>query len=115
MGFTMYIWNAEGLRVACDPADLTVVVGDGQPVTHSVPLLANERYMTITNDGLEIIKMVINGTVVQYSVNGQGGASMPLYGQADYDIGEYLVPGDNTIEITAHGPGDGSARITIHD
>jgi len=111
------VTNGKGLVTKCDPVDFQLVRDDGRPVRHTFPLEVGEGYLHIDNSGLQNFTMNLNGTILVFSTKARGAGvyQIPAYGQVDYDLTEYLVAGQNSVEIKAVGQRGGSARIVIHD
>jgi hypothetical protein len=114
---TLRITNGIGLVTTCDPVDFELVRDNGRPVRHNFPLEVGEGYLHINNDGLQQITMNLNGSILRFSTTAQGAGvyQMPEFGEVNYDLTDYLVPDQNSVEITAVGRRGGSARIVIHD
>jgi hypothetical protein len=112
------IMNSTGLITVCDPVDFALIRGNGPPSTHSFPLNDREGFLRIENEGLREIFIEMNGNKLHFSINKGVGANaygMLEDGISEYDLTEFLVPGDNAVDIRAVGPPSGRARIVIHD
>jgi hypothetical protein len=111
------ITNGVGLVTICDPVDFWLVRGNDSPRSYTFPLNENEGYLRIDNNGLSEIRMDLNGNKLHFSVNGGNEAAydIPETGVVEYDLTEFLLSGENSVEIRAVGSPGGSARITLHD
>jgi len=112
------IINSAGLITYCDPVDFTLIRGNGPPVIERFPLNDRERFLYINNQGIREIFMNLNGNRLHFSVTqgvGRNAYRIPDQGPANFDLAEFLVAGENSIEIKAVGSPAGKARILIHD
>lgn len=112
------ITNTAGMTTVCDPVDFTLIRGNGPPVWHTFSLNDDEGHLFIDNAGLQNVTFDLNGHHLKFQTNGSPGPGrymIPEYGTVTYDLTEFLVPGDNTIQIRSTGSPNGNARIMLHD
>ncbi|MFQ5628122.1 MAG: FlgD immunoglobulin-like domain containing protein, partial [bacterium] len=118
--FNFYIYDVCGNRFLCDPVFLTLE-SIGGTRKYEVRFPSVDRYLYLTNHGLQEIRIDLNGKKFTFIA----GASherlqnntyrIPLEGTIAFDLKPSLQETGNTMIVEIDGPSGGSAELLILD